>query len=98
MTESHSRFTRSDALSVAERLGVANEVDVEQLRIGMDVELEHGRRDPLTNVTDDALVTAKIALAHLRELPDYYTRLAAVEAAAEAPISTAQEDDPHAHR
>jgi hypothetical protein len=46
----------------------------------MDVELEHGRRDPQTNVTnDDPLTTGKIALAHLRELPDYYTRLAAME-------------------
>jgi CBS domain-containing protein len=62
-------------------LDVLDEVDLEQLRIGMEVELEHGRRDPLTNVTDDdPLLTAKIALAHLRELPDYYVRLAAMEA------------------
>ena len=47
----------------------------------MNVELEHGRRDPLTDVTgDDPLVTAKIALAHLREMPDYYTRLSRMEA------------------
>ena len=49
--------------------------------MGMEVELEHGRTNPLTNITDDdALLTAKIALAHLRELPDYYTRLALMEA------------------
>ena len=60
--------------------------DVEQLRIGMTVELEHGRRDPKTNVTDDdPVVTAKIALAHLNELPDYYTRLQRMEAEAETP-------------
>lgn len=65
---------------IAKVLGVEGEVDLEQLRRGMTVELEHGRRDPLTNVTDDdPLVTAKIALAHLREFPDYYDRLARME-------------------
>lgn len=57
--------------------------DVEQFRLGMEVELEHGSRDPQTNVTDDdPVLTAKIALAHLKELPDYYTRLARMEAEA----------------
>ncbi|MGZ5313546.1 MAG: DUF5661 family protein, partial [Solirubrobacterales bacterium] len=52
---------------------------------GMDVELEHGSHDPATNVTDDdATVTGKIALAHLNEFPDYYTRLQKMEAEAEA--------------
>ena len=51
----------------------------------MDVELEHGTRDPETDVTgDNPLLTGKIALAHLRELPDYYTRLARMEAEGEA--------------
>jgi len=77
-------FSRDDVAALAAELGVADEVDLEQLRFGMEVELEHGRRDPLTNVTDDdPLLTAKIALAHLRELPDYYVRLAVMEAAAE---------------
>ena len=77
-------FSRDDVRALAVALGVADEVDLEQLRLGMEVELEHGRRDPLTNVTDDdPLLTAKIALAHLRELPDYYVRLAVMEAAAE---------------
>jgi Protein of unknown function (DUF5661) len=59
--------------------------DVEQFRMGMDVELEHGLHDPATNVTDDdPLVTGKIALAHLNEFADYYTRLAKMEADAEA--------------
>ena len=54
--------------------------DAEQLRMGMDVELEHGLHDMLTNVSgDDPHVTAKIALAHLNEFPDYYTRLKAME-------------------
>jgi len=46
----------------------------------MDVELEHGTRDSNTNVTnDDPLMTGKIALAHLNEFPDYYTRLKKME-------------------
>jgi CBS domain-containing protein len=74
-------FSEDHIAALAIELGVADEVDLEQLRIGMEVEREHGRRDPLTNVTDDdPLLTAKIALAHLRELPDYYIRLAAMEA------------------
>ena len=33
-----------------------------------------------TNVTgDDPITTGKIALAHLNEFPDYYTRLEAME-------------------
>ncbi len=59
--------------------------DVEQFRRGMVVELEHGLRDPATNVTDDdLLLTAKIALAHLNEFPDYYDRLEEMEEEAEA--------------
>ena len=58
--------------------------DVEQFRRGMEVELEHGSHDPQTNVTnDDPVITGKIAWAHLREMPDYYDRLAAMEAEAE---------------
>jgi CBS domain-containing protein len=77
-------FTPEQVAALAAQLGVTGTVEPEQLRIGMEVELEHGRRDSLTNVTDDdPLVTAKIALAHLRELPDYYTRLAVMETAAE---------------
>ena len=81
-----SAFTETEVAELADQLGVAAEVDLDQLRIGMAVELEHGLHDPLTNVTDDdPLVTAKIALAHLRELPDYYTRLARMEDAGEWP-------------
>lgn len=73
-------FAADEVELIAKVLGVEGEVDLEQLRRGMTVELEHGRRDPLTNVTDDdPLVTAKIALAHLREFPDYYDRLARME-------------------
>lgn len=81
-------FTADQAREVGEQIGIdwdASRFDVEQLRMGMDVELEHGTHDPETNVTDDDIVvTAKIARAHLNEFPDYYTRLAAMEAKAEA--------------
>ncbi len=76
-------FTLEDAGRVADALGVDFEevgFDVAQFRAGMEVELEHGRRDLETNVTDDdPLMTGKIALAHLREFPDYYTRLEELE-------------------
>ena len=52
--------------------------------MGMDVEIEHGNGNPVTNVTnDDPLITAKIALAHLNEFPDYYIRLKKMENEAE---------------
>ena len=58
------------------------EIDFDQFRRGLEVELEHGARDPDTNVTNDDLVlTGKIAWAHLKELPDYYTRLDTLEVA-----------------
>ena len=50
----------------------------------MDVELEHGIINHLTNVTnDDDILTGKIALSHLNEFPDYYTRLLKMEKEAE---------------
>jgi len=82
-----AHFTTEQARAAGERIGidwVTSPFDVEQFRMGMDVELEHGTQDLQTNVTDDdETVTAKIARAHLNELPDYYTRLAVMEAEAE---------------
>lgn len=74
-------FTTPQAKKIGEQLGIKwDKFDVEQFRMGMDVELEHGKRDSHTNVTDDdILVTGKIALAHLNEFPDYYTRLEKME-------------------
>ena len=78
-----SSFTADEARSVGEEIGIdwsSAPFDVEQFRMGMDVELEHGLHDLLTNVTDsDPVVTGKIALAHLNEFPDYYTRLELME-------------------
>jgi hypothetical protein len=83
----HDTVSAEHARRVGEEIGIdwdSAPFDVEQFRMGIAVELEHGLRDPVTNVTDDdPVVTAKIALAHLNELPDYYTRLLRMEAEAE---------------
>jgi hypothetical protein len=82
-------FATNDARKIGETIGIdwsSAPFDVEQFRMGMNVELEHGLRDPATNVTnDDPVLTGKIALAHLNELADYYDRLAKMEADAETP-------------
>ena len=76
-------FTAGEARRAGEQIGIdwnSSPFDVEQFRMGMDVELEHGLQDASTNVTDDdAVFTGKIALAHLNEFPDYYTRLERME-------------------
>ncbi len=74
-------FTAEQAKEVGESLGIDwSKWDIEQFRMGMDVELEHGTVDPRTNVTDDdPIMTGKIALAHLNEFSDYYTRLDRME-------------------
>jgi hypothetical protein len=81
------RFTHEEAREIGERIGIdwgAGDVNLEQFQMGLAVELEHGSRDPATDVThDDEIITGKIALAHLREIPDYYTRLAVMEGDAE---------------
>jgi hypothetical protein len=83
MSEPRHEFTAEEARRVGEEIGVdwaSAPFDVDQFRIGMNVELEHGLHDPHTNVSDDnPHVTAKIALAHLNEFPDYYTRLERME-------------------
>jgi Protein of unknown function (DUF5661) len=78
---SQRTFTAEEARRVGERIGINwSEVDLDQFRMGLEVELEHGVRNVVTNVTNDDLVlTGKIALAHLMELPDYYTRLMRME-------------------
>ena len=85
---SQQRFTAEEARRVGEEIGIDWDnapFDVEQFRAGMHVELEHGAHDPSTNVTDDdPVITGKIALAHLNEFADYYTRLEKMEAEAEA--------------
>jgi Protein of unknown function (DUF5661) len=84
MTETRATTT-DEARHVGDEIGVDwTRFDLEQFRAGMDVELEHGSHDPQTNVTDDdPIVTGKIALAHMKEFPDYYTRLEQMERDAE---------------
>ena len=84
------RISADEARIVGSRLAIDwSKVDLEQFRRGIEVELEHGTRDPETNVTgDDLALTGKIAWAHLREFPDYYTRLDQLEADADAFWST----------
>ncbi|MEZ4520710.1 MAG: DUF5661 family protein [Thermomicrobiales bacterium] len=81
------RITADEARGVGAQIGIDWETspfDVEQFRAGMDVELEHGAHDPQTDVTgDDPILTGKIAWAHLKEFPDYYTRLEEMEKTAE---------------
>lgn len=74
-------FTKEDARTIGEELGIDwSKFDIEQFRMGLDVELEHGVRDENTDVThDDEITTGKIALAHLNEFPDYYSRLKKME-------------------
>jgi hypothetical protein len=84
------RTTEQEARRVGDEIGVDwSRFDFEQFRHGMDVEFEHGSHDPQTDVThDDPIVTGKIALAHMKEFPDYYERLERMEAEAEHYWST----------
>ena len=78
------RTSTEEARRVGDEIGVDwDRFDLEQFRAGMDVEYEHGSHDPQTDVThDDPIVTGKIALAHMKEFPDYYERLGRMEAEA----------------
>jgi hypothetical protein len=80
------RTSIEEARRVGDEIGVDwGRIDPEEFRAGMDVEYEHGSHDPQTDVTgDDPVVTGKIALAHLKEFPDYYERLARMEREAES--------------
>jgi len=85
---STKEFTIEDARRIGTEIGIewaSSPFGAGQYLLGLEVELEHGARDAETNVTgDDDLTTGKIAWAHLKELPDYYTRLAVIEAEPES--------------
>lgn len=91
------RFTLTDAEEACRLIGVDltdEAFDASDVLAGMLVELEHGTRTPELNVTgDDAVATAKIAVAHLREFPDYYERLERMEAQGSAAWAVAGEED-----
>jgi hypothetical protein len=79
------QFSAEEAQEIGDTIGVDwATIPLEEFRRGLAIELEHGSHDPQTDVThDDPIVTGKIALAHLKEFADYYTRLAKMEAEAE---------------
>jgi len=79
------KFGPVEARRIGDMIGVNwKKYPLEEFRMGLHVELEHGARDSQTNVTDDDIImTGKIALAHLKEFPDYYTRLNELEEEAE---------------
>jgi hypothetical protein len=83
---SKKTFTRGQAKTIGDQLGIRwDKFDLEQFRAGLGVELEHGAVNQTSDITnDDPLMTGKIALAHLTEFPDYYTRLAKMEAEAKS--------------
>jgi len=78
------KFNLSEAAQIAQQLGIDFEkaaFTLEEYLEGLNVELEHGKVDAQTNVTDDdPLTTGKIALAHLNEVPTYYNKFIGVEA------------------
>jgi len=80
------RFNQSDAKRIGKDLHINwKEIDLSEFTRGLNVELEHGSKDPQTNVTgNDGKLTGEIALAHLKEIPDYYTRLDKMEKDAKA--------------
>jgi hypothetical protein len=84
--DSKQKISTEKARLIGTQLGLDwTQIDLEQFRRGLEVELEHGARDPETNVTgDDLALTGKISWAHLKEFPDYYTRLDKLEAEADA--------------
>ena len=79
-----NEFGTDDARKIGEQIGVDfTKFDLEEFRKGLAIELAHGSHDPETNVTNsDPLLTGKIAWAHLKEIPDYYTRLEKMESEA----------------
>ena len=80
------KYTAEEAKEIGDKIGIDwKDVDIEQFRMGLEVEMEHGSLwGEATNVTkDDPLFTGRIAWAHLKEIPDYYTRLDKMESEAE---------------
>lgn len=93
--ETTIRFTKEDALMIARALKIdfnKEKFDIDEFAAGINVELEHGSKFSETNVTkNDPILTGKIALAHLKEFPDYYTRLKKLEEEAAAYWSAKKE-------
>jgi hypothetical protein len=79
-------FTENEAKVIGDAIGIDwSKINLQEFTIGIGIELEHGSHDPETNViNNDEHLAGKIAWAHLKEIPDYYTRLAKMEAEGEA--------------
>lgn len=69
-------FDKKDIIEGAKLLGIEfDKFTIDDLVTGTNIELEHGTKNPITNITnDDLLMTMKIALAHLNEFPNYYNK------------------------
>lgn len=69
-------FDLKDVCFIANKLGVTfDKFTPQEFLDGINIELEHGTISPSTNITNDDLeITAKIALAHLNEFPNYYNK------------------------
>ena len=67
-------FSDNEIIAVANFLNIDfTKFPFEDFKRGISIELEHGRENMNTDVTDNDLIkTAKIALAHLNEFPNYY--------------------------
>lgn len=80
------KVNTQQAKEIGDRLGIQwKDIQLDEFTKGINVEFEHGTRYPETNVTNnDKALTGKIAWAHLKEFPDYYTRLEKMENEAEA--------------
>ena len=86
------RFSQNDAKRIGKDLNISwEEINLGEFKRGLNVELEHGSKDPQTNVTDNnGKLTGEIAWAHLKEIPDYYTRLSKMEMTAKAHFNRVQ--------
>ena len=69
-------FNINDAVKISNKLNIKfDRFNIKDFLTGLNIELEHGKINPKTNVTNDDLeITAKIALAHLYEYPNYYNK------------------------
>ena len=89
------RYSLLDAALAGKHIGIKWDKEnfkVGDLLVGMHYELEHGKIDPDTNVTNDNKIkTAKIAWAHLKERPDYYTQLMKIDPPKNMNMTTKQE-------
>ncbi|WP_299107644.1 DUF5661 family protein [uncultured Winogradskyella sp.] len=79
------KLNAQEAKEIGNTLGIHwEDIPLDEFTKGINVEFEHGTRYPETNVTNnDKALTGKIAWAHLKEFPDYYTRLEKMENEAE---------------